>query len=46
MLGIPEETTMGNARETLMRQNPELSLDDAILNPKYSYTTKRVTGIW
>jgi len=41
MLGIPEETTMGNARETLMKQNPELNLDNAILEPKYSYTTKR-----
>jgi hypothetical protein len=40
MLGIPEQTTMGNARETLMKQNPELNLDDAILDPKYSYTTK------
>jgi hypothetical protein len=41
MLGIPEETIMGNARETLMKQNPKLNLDDAILEPKYSYTTKR-----
>jgi hypothetical protein len=46
MLGIPEETATENARETLMRQNPELNLHDAILDPKYSYTTKRVTGIW
>ena len=41
MLGIPEETTIENARETLMTQNPELSLDDALLDTKYCYTTNR-----
>jgi hypothetical protein len=41
MLGIPQETTMENARETLMTQNPELNLEDVILDPKYRHTTKK-----
>ena len=41
MLGIPEEMAMGNVRETLMKQNPEINLSDRILEPKFCYTTKR-----
>jgi len=41
MLSIPEEITMENVRETLMKQNPEINLNDRILEPKLCCTTKR-----
>ena len=41
MLSIPEEVTMENVRETLMKQNPEINLNERILQPKFCYTTKR-----
>jgi len=41
LLGIPQETTTENVKETLIMLNPELNLQDAILDPKFSYTTKR-----
>ena len=41
MLSIPEEITMENDRENLMKQNPEINLNDLILEPKFCYTTKR-----
>ena len=41
MLSIPEEITMEKVRETLMKQNPQINLNDRILEPKFRYTTKR-----
>ena len=41
MLGIAEEITMKNVRETLMKQNPEINSNDRILEPKFCYTSKR-----
>jgi len=41
MLSIPEEVTMENVRETLMKQNPEINLNDRMLEHKFCYTTKR-----
>ena len=41
MLSIPDEITMENVRETLMKQNPEINLNDRISEPKFCYTTKR-----
>jgi len=32
---------MDNVRETLMKQNPGINLNDRILEPKFCYTTKR-----
>jgi hypothetical protein len=43
LLGIPDDTTLENVRETLTKQNPELGLKDGIMEPKFCYTTKRGT---
>jgi len=32
---------MDNVRETLMKQNPEINLNDRILDPKFCYTINR-----
>jgi hypothetical protein len=41
MLGIAEEVTMENVRETLMKQNMEINLNDRILERKFCYKKRR-----
>ena len=40
MLGTAEEVTMENVRETLMKQNMEINLNDRILERKFCYKKK------
>jgi hypothetical protein len=37
---IPEEISIKNIEETLLAQNPDLSLKTGEINPKFTYTTK------
>jgi len=39
---VPEDITTTNIEDTILRQNPELSLQEGSIAAKFTYVTKRM----
>jgi len=43
LISIPNDTSLENVRQIITQQNPQLSLKDLIMEPKFCYTSKKGT---